>query len=182
MSNVEEYNMKPEVIKAITDDQIKTPNSIPVGIYIQEAECLYTWCQDDKEELMSKGLDWTVVEELPIRCGALREAESKWSMEQILRREAEKIWVKESPKGYDLRNVLVHHFYYAFRYDSSLMERVKEISERITHAGMIQGLKDLSALGRANRELLTKFGFDFTLLALADQKADELTVKYAAGS
>jgi hypothetical protein len=30
MSNVEDYNMKIEVIKAITDDQIKIPNSIPV--------------------------------------------------------------------------------------------------------------------------------------------------------
>jgi hypothetical protein len=71
MSNVEDYNMKIEVIKTITDDQIKLPNSIPIGIYIQEAEDLYRWCQDDKEELTAKGLDWTVVEDLPIRCGAL---------------------------------------------------------------------------------------------------------------
>ena len=61
MSNVEDYNMKIDVIKAITDDQIKTPTKIPVGIYIMEAHYLYYWCQDDKEELMAKGLDWTVV-------------------------------------------------------------------------------------------------------------------------
>jgi hypothetical protein len=76
MSNVEEYNMKIEVIKAIPDDQIKNPNSMPIRIYIQEAEHLYEWCQEDKDELTAKGLDWTVVEDLPVRCGALSEAES----------------------------------------------------------------------------------------------------------
>jgi hypothetical protein len=78
MSNFEDYNMKIDVIKTIPDDQIKVPNSIPVKIYIQEAEYLYAWCQDDKEELKLKGLDWTLVEDLPVRCGALRVAESKW--------------------------------------------------------------------------------------------------------
>jgi hypothetical protein len=40
MSNLEDYNTKLEVIKAIPDDKIKIPNSIPVGIYNQEAEVL----------------------------------------------------------------------------------------------------------------------------------------------
>ena len=44
MSSVEEYNMKLDVIKGITDDQLKETGSIPIGIYIQEAEFLYTWC------------------------------------------------------------------------------------------------------------------------------------------
>jgi hypothetical protein len=118
-----------------------------VGIYIMEAQYLYSWCQDDKEELTAKGLDWTVVEDLPIRCGALIESESKWQIEQKLRRKAEKIWVRESPKGYALRDELIHHFNYAFRDDSSLIGWVREIAGRLTHSGMIRGLKDLSALG-----------------------------------
>lgn len=182
MSYIEDYNMKIEVIKAITDDQIKIPTKIPVGIYIMEAHYLYSWCQDDKEELTAKGLDWTVVEDLPVRCGALKEAESKWQLEQKLRRRAEKIWVRDSSKGYYLRNVLVHHFHYAFRDDSSLIGWVKEIAQRTTHDGMIQGLKDLSVLGRANQELLTKIGFNLTLLDLASQTSDDMSSKYAAGS
>jgi hypothetical protein len=47
---------------------------------------------------------------------------------------------------------------------------------------MIRGLKDLSALGRANQGLLTNIGFDLTLLYLASQTSDDLTSKYAAGS
>jgi hypothetical protein len=45
MSNLEDYNMKLEVIKAIPDDQIKNPNLMPIRIYIQESEHLYEWCQ-----------------------------------------------------------------------------------------------------------------------------------------
>ena len=182
MSYIEDYNMKIEVIKTITDDQIKVPQNVPLGIYIHEAEYLYKWCQDDKEELTAKGLDWTVVEDLPVRCGALREAESNWNRSKFLRRKAEDIWVRESPKGYALRDELIHHFYYAFRDDSSLIGWVRDIAGRLTHPGMIRGLKDLSALGKANQELLTKIGFDLTLLDLASQTSDDLTSKNAAGS
>ena len=179
MSNIEEYNMKLEVIKAIPDDQIKTPNSIPVGIYMQEAENLYIWCQDDKDELTAKGLDWTVVEYLPVRCGALSVAEGKWSNEWRTREEAEKLWLLESPKGYDLRNQITHHFYYAFHDSPTLIAKVNRFLEGTTHAEMIQCLMNLSELGQSNQELLSSIGFDLTLLDLAAQKSDELRLLYA---
>ena len=179
MSNLEDYNMKLEVIKAIPDDQIKPPNSIPVGIYNQEAEELYKWCQDDKDELTVKGLDWTLVEDLPVRCGALREASTNWSREWRTREEAEKLWLMESPKGYDLRNQIAHHFYYAFQDSPSLISKVNSYLEGSTHAEMIQCLNDLSGLGKANQELLTNIGFDLTMLDLAAQKSDELASIYA---
>jgi hypothetical protein len=182
MSNIEDYNMKLEVIKAITDDQIAPPNSIPVGIYIQEAEYLYKWCQADKDALMAKGLDWTVVEDLPVRCGALREAESNWGNEWRTWEEAEKLWNLESPKGYDLRNQMAHHFYYAFDDSPSLISKVNTFLEGNTHAHMIQCLNNFSVLGRANQELLTNIGFDLTLLDLAAQKSDELASLYASAS
>ncbi|MFC2145755.1 hypothetical protein ACFLRT_00170, partial [Acidobacteriota bacterium] len=47
---------------------------------------------------------------------------------------------------------------------------------------MIKGLRDLSVLGKANRDLLTKIGFDLTLLDMAMKKADELEAKYKDGS
>jgi len=182
MSNLEDYNMKLEVIKAIPDDQIIPPNSIPVGIYIQEAEHLEKWCQADKDELTVKGLDWTVVEDLPVRCGALREAEANWGIEWLTREEAEKLWLLESPKAYDLRNQIAHHFYYAFQDSPSLIAKVNTFLEGNTHAHMIQCLNSFSVLGRANQELLTAIGFDLTLLDLAAQKSDELASLYASAS
>jgi len=176
----EDYNMHIESIKKITDGQIKMPGSIPIGIYIQEAECLYKWCQDDKEKLMAKGLNWTIVEELRSRCGALREAESIWNSVKFSRTEEEIIWFNEAHTGHDLRSELLHHFRYAFRKDSSLLLKVREISYSNTHAGMIQGLSDLYVLGRNNRELLRKINFDFNKLGLAAKKAEELNSMYAA--
>ncbi|MGD2087702.1 MAG: hypothetical protein PVH61_16110 [Candidatus Aminicenantes bacterium] len=83
-------------------------------------------------------MDWAVVEDLPVRCGALREAEINWHRVQFLRSEDEKIWMSGTSDGYDLRNVLVHHFRYAFRDDSSLILRVSDISQRIIHSGMME--------------------------------------------
>ncbi len=182
MSNVEEYNMKLEVITEIPDDQIKTPNQIPMEIYIQEAESLLAWCQEDKDELTAGGLDWTLVEDLPIRCGALREAESKWGKERYTREEAEKLWLREAPKGYELRNVIAHYFYYAFQHEPSLIDKVNYFLQGSTHAGMIQCLNDFSVLGKDNQELLTNIGFDLTLLDLAAKKCDELSTKKADAS
>jgi hypothetical protein len=179
MSNIEDYNMKLEVIKAIPDDLIKQPGSIPVGIYNQEAEDLYKWCQDDKDELTAYGLDWTLVEDLPVRCGALREASTNWSREWRTQEEAEKLWMVEAPKGYELRNLIAHHFYYAFQDDPSLIAKVNTYLEGSTHAEMIQCLNDLSGLGKANQALLTPIGFDLTLLDLAAQKSTELASIYS---
>jgi hypothetical protein len=176
--SVEEYNMKLEVITAIPDDQIKNPNQIPMKIYIQEAESLFSWCQEDKDELTVGGLDWTLVEDLPIRCGALREAESRWGKERYTREEAEKLWLLEAPKGYELRNVIAHYFYYAFQHEPSLIDKVNYFLQGSTHAGMIQCLNDFSVLGKDNQELLTNIGFDLTLLDLAAQKSDELATIY----
>jgi hypothetical protein len=109
-------------------------------------------------------------------------AESKWFIQQSQRRASAKIWLKEASKGYDLRNEIAHHFNYAFRDNSALIKRVKKLIKGTTHAVMIQGLNDLSVLGRSNRELLRKIGFDFTLLDLAEQKSDELATKKAEAS
>lgn len=182
MSNLEDYNSKIDEIKKITDDQIKKPVNIPVGIYIDESETLYKWCHDDKKELTSKGLDWKVVEDIPIRCGALSEAESKWKYAQFLRMHAETTWVRELSKGYELRKEIAHHFNYAFQVSPSLIRKVKKFLKGTTNADMIQCLNNLSVLGQNNRKLLKKIGFDFTLLDLAAQKSDELSTKKKAAS
>lgn len=179
MSNLEDYNTKLEVITEIPDDQIKMPAAVPVGMYIQEAQDLYKWCQADKDELTPKGLDWTVVEDLPVRCNALTVAEANWGNEWRTQEEAEKLWLVESPKGYELRNQIAHNFYYAFQGDTSLIAKVNTFLEGNTHADMIQCLYDLSVMGMAHQELLTNVGFDLTLLDLAAQKNTELRSLYA---
>jgi hypothetical protein len=174
MSTKEDYEAKLEVIIAIPDDRIKTPSSIPVDVYIQEAENLYHWCQEDKDVLVARGLDWALVDDLPMRSGALREAESLWNKERFSQEEAQGKWAEESPLAYDLRNELLHHFHFAFRHDTALSGKVGAIAEGGSHADMLQDLNDLCVLGKDNQELLAKIDFDMTLLDQAAQTADEM--------
>jgi len=170
MKSAEDYNAKLEVIQAIPEDQLKTLH-MPVDAYLQEAENLYIWSQDDKEALEAKGLSWTLVEDIPTRSGALRHAESLWNRERFSREDAEKMWLKESPLAYDLRDELLYHLRFAFRLDESLLNRVGAIAEGYSQADMIQDLNDLSVLGMANSNLLAEINFDMTLLDEAAEKA-----------
>ena len=173
MSNTEDYNQKLDEIRAIDENQVKQPN-MPVSIFIQEGEDLYTWCSTDKEILTSKGLDWTKAEDLPVCLGALREAQSQWNAERNTQEEAGKVWRDKAPAAYDMRDTLLHDFHYAFRNDPVLLGRVSAIADGGGHADMIQDLNDLAVLGKENPGLLSAIHFDATLLDEAATTADEL--------
>jgi len=179
MSKKDDYNLKLEVIKAIPEDKIISPRSIPVNVYIQEAENVYHWCQDDKDALVATGLDWKIVEDIPVRSGALAEAESIWVMERFGQEEAQTKWKQDAPPAYNLRNLILHHFRYAYRKDDALLGRVNAIADGSGHADMIQDLNDLSVLGKANPEPLTKINFDMNLLEQAAKISSDLTDLWA---
>ena len=173
MSSHEDYLAKIAIIEAIPDDQMKSPN-MPVDAFLQEAENLYQWCLPDKEMLIAAGLKWIFVEELQVRAGAAREGESIWIKERFTRKEAEKEWREKSPAAYDLRDTILHHFRFAFRKDSDLLNRVSQIAEGGGHADMIQDLNDLSVLGKDYTDLLEVISFDADLLDAAAATADEM--------
>lgn len=173
MSNTQNSTQTQEAIKAIPDNETKTPN-MPVGIYAQEGENLYHWCQTDKEELIAAGLNWELIEELPARCEALREAQSIWNSERHIKEEAEKEWKDKSPSAYELRDGLLHTFRYAFRKNSEMLAKVAVIAEGDGHADMIQDLNDLYVLGSKNTAPLTAIGFDSALLTQADTSAEAM--------
>ena len=94
----EDYESKIETIKAIPEDQMKSPN-MPVDVYLQEAENQFTWAQEDKDELTGAGLDWRFVEELPVRAGTLREAENLSGLKNVMEENKPKeTGMKKSPK------------------------------------------------------------------------------------
>ena len=182
MSNLENYQNKLEAFSAIPDDQIVTLTNIPVGTCIQEAERLYHWCREDQEELTGKGLSWELVEDLPVRSGALMEAESRWNARRYSRKEAGERWTSESLEAYELRNVMLHEFRFAYRNDEWLSGRVRVIAQGSGHADMLQDLNDLSVLGKENPAPLTAIHFDMTLLDRAAQLADEKSALWAKAS
>lgn len=176
--SLKDFNAKLKVITALRDEDVKHPN-MPVGEAVQEAENLVAWCQDDKAGLIKAGLDWLLVEDLPMRAGACRYAQSIWARESQSREEAQKEWSEKSPAAFDLRDELLHHFLFAFRKEPDLMRKVQLIREGGSNADMLQDLSDLSILGKENKKLLEAIGLDVKILNEAALQADDLSVVLA---
>jgi hypothetical protein len=85
------FEQKKKAIEAINISEVMSPN-MPVAIAIQEAADLCAWCADDKKQLTATGLDWALVDDLPMRIQALRYIQSEWQKMFQSREEAQKEW------------------------------------------------------------------------------------------
>ncbi len=145
----ENYDTKLVVLEALPQEAVKSP-TIPVDVFMQEAENLFVWAEEDKETLVAKGLDWqTYAEDLPTRTGACRYAQALWMKERYSQEEAAKAWREESPKAYEFRNDLLADLRFAFRKRPDLIARVRAIADGEGDADMIQDLMDISVLGQS---------------------------------
>lgn len=167
MSNKTDFQTCLTAIQAIPVEQVKEPN-MPVDNFVQEADNLYLWLQPDLAVLAAKGITQLKIDELPVRAGALREAQSLWIRES----RSQDVWNKQSPAAYELRDDLIADFRYAFRNEPSLLARVDEIDTGDGHEDMIQDLNDLSVLGDAHTELLSAIGIDLSKLEIAANLSD----------
>jgi hypothetical protein len=157
MSTTTDYNELLLEIQAIQPADVMIPN-MPVSVFVQESEDLYHWCRDDRDALINGGIDPDLIDQLPVRAGACREAQSLWIKERNTRQQAEQEWKVKAPEAFGLRNHLLHAFRYAFRKDPVLLGRVDEIAQGDTNSDMVQDLNDLSVLGKANLNLVTAVG------------------------
>ncbi len=173
MSNLTDFDEKLADIEAIAEDDVRAP-STPVDSYLQEAENLSHWCSDDATQLAVVGITIEKINDLPVRAGALREAQSRWFRDRYSREEAQREWDTLSPAAYDLRDELIHTFRYAYRNDETILSRISEIADGTGNEDMIQDLNDLSVLGKANPEPLVSIMFDVLKLDTAAEKADTM--------
>jgi hypothetical protein len=173
MANIDDYNASIDAIRAIADDKALEP-TMPVDVFLQEAENLYQWSMMDVAALATIGITSTVINELPVRAGACREAQSRWFKDRNSQLEAQRLWAEQSPLAYALRDELLHAFRYAYRNDTALLARVAEIAEGSTHADMIQDLNDLSVLGNNNPVPLQAIGFDLGKLTQSATTSDAM--------
>lgn len=173
MSSSVDYNQLLPEIQAIKPENVVTPN-MPVDVFVQEAENLYHWCIDDQTALTGAGLDGNLINLLPVRAGACREAQSLWIKERNIRKEAEQNWKNQAPVAFDLRDQLIHAFRYAFRKQEGLLARVEEIAQGDSNSDMVQDLNDLSVLGKSNLDLVTVVGIPLEMLDNAANMADNM--------
>jgi hypothetical protein len=172
--SLEKFNEKKAAIEAIPSEQIVEP-SMPVAVYVQEADDLYEWADEDIDLLVNAGLDLNLYKDIPARAAALRYAQSIWQKEYKTYEDAQKEWSVESPAAFDLRDVLVHEMFHAFFNSPDLYSKVRTISEGSGNADMIQDLSDLALLGKSNQEPLKAIGFDLSLLDKAEQSVERLS-------
>ena len=166
----------PEII-AVKPEEIKKPN-IPFDTFLQESENLFQWCNDDREALSKSSLDISLIDKLPILSGAGREAQARWIKEVKTKKDAEKSWQVEYPLALKLKSELIHDFRFAFRKTPELLSKIDTIEKGNSLADLVQDLNDLSVLGIANFELVSKIdrtreSLENTAI-LADQLAEIL--------
>ena len=173
MANIEDYNAKIETISAIPDDKTLEP-TMPVDTYLQEGENLAKWSLMDAEKLATIAITIAVLNDLPVRAGALREAQSIWVKDRNSQLEAQRGWAAAAPEAFAMRDELLHTFRYAYRNDPVILARVAEIAAGDTNADMIQDLNDLSVLGKNNTAPLEAINFALEKLEEAANASDEL--------
>jgi FAD/FMN-containing dehydrogenase len=162
-----------EILKTIGKKDIQYP-AMPMDTYLQEARYLYKWCGADQAALTAAGLDWSLVDDLPVRADAASEAQSEWHNVRFGREEAQKQWALLSPAGYELRDEILHAMRYAYRAQPELQSRVDAVAEGSSDSDMIQDLNDVSVIGRENLKPLVAVGFDPAKLDAAASKSREL--------
>lgn len=172
MANNADLQTVMPLISGISPEETLSPY-MPIGIYAQEAEDLYTQAIEDKDLLISRGLNQDLIDSLPIRFGALHEAQSLWMVKRNLQTETLKKWKEWVPEAIEFRDELTDEMSYAFRHQDNLLQTVSEIMDGNSNADLIQDLNDLSVLGKSNKELLEKTNFDLELLDKAATFSDD---------
>lgn len=167
----ESYELVAAAIEAISET-VK-PN-IPIAAVLQEAEELALWCVHDRALLESAGLDWALVEQLPLRAAACRYLETVWQCELNAQSDLKKRWLQQQALGKQLRIDLIRHFRFAFRDLPDGPSHLKRKRSRVSNASMIQDLCSLAILGRAYLPQLTAISFDLSLLDQAEHLSEEL--------
>ena len=173
MANIDDYNAEIETIRAIPDDKTLEP-AMPVDTYLQESENLAKWSLMDAEALATISITLAMLNKLPVRAGALREAQSIWVKDHNSQQDAQREWSEAAPEAFAMRDQLLHDFRYAYRNDAAILARVAEIAEGDSNADMIQDLNDLSLLGKSNTAPLEAINFSLEKLEAAATASDEL--------
>lgn len=166
MSNTDHLTALKEKIQAVEDGSI-VAITMPVNIYLQEAEDMARCARIDIAELATINVTEVQIDDLQARIGACREVQSLWVEDQHKANQAEDSWVDIQEKANELKSELIHTFRYAYRKDENLMSAIADIAEGSTNSDTIQDLNDLSVLGKGNTDALTAINFDLTKLDTA---------------
>ncbi len=176
MNNQDCLNQKRALLSAVPDTALLTPR-VPLERFHQEAEYLVRWCIADRTALVAAGLDWGIVDDIPIRIGASRQARTDWLEALFLSHTAASKWEEIAPVASDFRERLLHAFLYAYRDCPVFLGQIKEIASGDEDITMVDDFDYLTAMARENPAPLRAVNFNFTLIHDAEfllQKISEV--------
>ncbi|MFP4165524.1 MAG: hypothetical protein ACLFQB_16250 [Chitinispirillaceae bacterium] len=143
----------------IPTELILEPN-MPVGVYVQEAYNLYHYAQDDREILVSKGLDWGIVEELPRRIENLRDREANWWKARFGPTPSQREYLRVRAMAERAREELMRDFRFLARSDDDILYAVENIEKGSGELDTVKDVNSLSELAKREKGKLQAIGSD----------------------
>lgn len=174
MSHTTAYDRLLDAISKIPETELRSA-TMPMSVFLQEAEDLYHWCQQDHKKLLDAGLDWELVDGLPDRIDATREAHARWTRIRFTDEGARQRYYALAPESYELREDLVHSLRYALRSDAASSMTLEKIAVGRGGKDVIDDLIDLAQLAKDNSDTFDAIGASPTLRERAETRGGELS-------
>jgi hypothetical protein len=174
MNYISRYLLKLDEIMSIPHEEVMQPVTMPVSVYMQEAMNLYAWCRHDRDKLTANGLDWSIVEDMPARIDALKEAQSRWAVTDKSGLDLEWRWKEKLSYARGFRKDLVRSIKFLFRKDREVSMELSSYGKGGSCAAIIQSLHSLSVFGRMHSGFLAGAGFDTGKLGAAADLSREM--------
>ncbi|PXY02109.1 hypothetical protein DF185_05545 [Marinifilum breve] len=161
-----------EIISNIKKEEI-LHISIPVDVYLQEAEDLARWMVKDLEELAKIGIAQAHLDDLQARISALREAQTSWVEDKKSMPAIQEKWNKIAKTAESLEQDLIASYRFAFREHPELLDKINKIARKKKQVDLVMDMGKLAMLGESNSSLLETIGFDMSQLKQAQELSEE---------
>lgn len=172
------YEQNLAIIKAIPPEKT-IQLTMPQEHVCSEAQELDIVANEDKEDIMARGLSSNILESLPIRTGAFTYAAALYELDSQGMSEVQEIWEKKKEEGYLFKKKLINEMKFAFRNNQLAQKELSEIKAGKGHRDMVIDLLEIEIVGREHLEELANINFDMSLLDKAKELHEEVTKAYA---
>lgn len=164
--------------QTISPKEIIKPN-MPIGIFCQEAYDTYYLAQGDKELLCGRGIDWSIVDDIPARIGYLHDQEARLNSlpysETPLKREYTELAATAKATMRDLFETLT----YASGEDKEIIKAIRAIKRGKTDSDFLSDVYKARALLDEQKHILDKTKwYDHFRISL-DTCASRIVIVYA---
>jgi hypothetical protein len=150
----------------------------PFPVLAGEIRIVYAWCQADKSSLMEMGLQWEIVESLPILCDTCESLYVNYTVEKKSIMQYRREMTKKFRAASATRTVIAKRIRYALFLAGS-SQKIPVYHRRKSYLMIIEDLINLVALCDHFSDILVKSGYNQEkneqVKELAEQLENDLT-------